>query len=198
MIFLIKNIQKEKKRTGEIVKVDLKAPLSFSSALRRIMISEVPTYAIENVYFYENTSSMYDEVLAHRLGLIPVKGVPVSGDEVVVFTLSKEGPCTVYSSDLKSESGELAFENIPIVKLAEGQKLELEAEALVGTGKTHAKWQPCNVVYKQISNDEVEFTIESFGNMDAEDIIRSSLEILKNKAEIFLSELEGHELDADN
>ena len=38
------------------------------------------------------------------------------GDEVVVFTLSKEGPCTVYSSDLKSEAGELAFENIPIVR----------------------------------------------------------------------------------
>ena len=198
MIFLIKNIQKEEKRIGEIMKMELKAPLSFSSALRRIMISEVPTYAIENVYFYENTSSMYDEVLAHRLGLIPIKGVPVSGDEVIVLTISKEGPCTVYSSDLKSESGEPAFENIPIVKLAEDQKLELETEALVGTGKIHAKWQPCNAVYKQISNDEVEFKIESFGNMDAEDIIRSSLEILKNKAEKFLSELEGQELSDEN
>jgi len=156
------------------------------------MISEVPTYAIENVYIYENTSSMYDELLAHRLGLIPIKGKPVSSDEVIIFSLIKEGPCVVYSGDLESEEGEVAFNNIPIVKLKEGQKLELECEALVGVGKTHAKWQPCNAVYKQVDKDEVEFLIESHGNMDSEDILISSIEILKNKAEMFLSELEGY------
>jgi len=194
VIYLINDVQKEKTKIGESLKFKLKAPLSFSSAVRRIMISEVPTYAVENVYIYENTSSMYDEVLAHRLGLIPIKGKPVSNDEVITFTLVKEGPCTVYSSDLKSEVGEVAFENIPIVKLSEGQKVELECEALVGIGKIHAKWQPCNVVYKQTVEDEVEFLVESFGNMDSEDILRSSVEILKNKAEIFLYELEGYEL----
>jgi DNA-directed RNA polymerase I and III subunit RPAC1 len=45
---------------------------SVANALRRIMISEVPTMAIENVYMYNNTSVMHDEILAHRLGLIPI------------------------------------------------------------------------------------------------------------------------------
>jgi len=194
VVSLINNVQKEKTKIGETLKLTLKAPISFSSALRRTMISEVPTYAIENVYIYENSSSMYDELLAHRLGLIPIKGKPVSSDEIIVFSLVKEGPCVVYSGDLESEAGEVAFKNIPIVKLNDGQKLELECEALVGIGKTHAKWQPCNAVYKQLDKDEVEFLIESYENMDSEDIFISSIEILKNKAEMFLSELEGHEI----
>ena len=127
---LISNIQKEKTRIGDILRFKLKGPLSFSNALRRIMISEVPTYAIEYVYIYENTSSMYDELLAHRLGLIPIRGKPLSEDEVITFVLNKEGPCTVYSGDLKSETGEVAFKNIPIVKLKEGQRLKLECEAV--------------------------------------------------------------------
>lgn len=49
---------------------------SIANALRRICISEVPTVAIENVYVYNNTSIMQDEVLAHRLGLVPIKVDP--------------------------------------------------------------------------------------------------------------------------
>lgn len=45
---------------------------SFANALRRILLSEVPTVAIENVYMWNNTSIIHDEVLAHRLGLIPI------------------------------------------------------------------------------------------------------------------------------
>ena len=49
---------------------------SISNALRRILIAEVPTMAIENVYVFQNTSVIQDEVLAHRLGLIPIKADP--------------------------------------------------------------------------------------------------------------------------
>ena len=45
---------------------------SFANALRRILLAEVPTVAIENVYMWNNTSIIHDEVLAHRLGLIPI------------------------------------------------------------------------------------------------------------------------------
>lgn len=197
MVCLIKNIQKEKTKIGETLKFTIGgAPISFSSALRRIMVSSVPTYAIENVYFYENSSSMYDEILAHRLALIPITGKPVISDEVVRFSIMKEGPCTVYSADLESESDSMvAFDNIPIVKLKEGQKLELECEALVGVGKNHAKWQPCNASYKLIKDNEVEFSVESHGQMDSEDILISAIEVLKNKAEKFLYELESYEIN---
>ncbi|KJZ73627.1 hypothetical protein HIM_06960 [Hirsutella minnesotensis 3608] len=47
---------------------------SLANAFRRILISEIPTLAIENVYIENNTSVIQDEVLAHRLGLIPFDG----------------------------------------------------------------------------------------------------------------------------
>lgn len=49
---------------------------SIANAFRRIMLSEVPSMAIERVFIYNNTSIIQDEVLAHRLGLIPLKADP--------------------------------------------------------------------------------------------------------------------------
>ena len=50
------------------------APIA--NALRRIMIDEVPTMAIEKVVMYQNTSVLHDEILAHRFGLLPVLADP--------------------------------------------------------------------------------------------------------------------------
>ncbi len=44
---------------------------SIATALRRIMLSEIPTLAIHEVQVYENTSCLPDEYIVHRLGLIP-------------------------------------------------------------------------------------------------------------------------------
>ncbi|RKP00553.1 hypothetical protein CXG81DRAFT_13100 [Caulochytrium protostelioides] len=55
--------------TFDMINVDA----SIANAFRRIMISEIPTLAIERVYVAENTGVMQDEVLAHRLGLIPIR-----------------------------------------------------------------------------------------------------------------------------
>jgi len=46
---------------------------SIANAIRRVLIAEVPTVAIEDVYLHNNTSVVQDEVLAHRLGLVPFK-----------------------------------------------------------------------------------------------------------------------------
>jgi DNA-directed RNA polymerase subunit D len=60
-------------RTKDTIKFSVEGiKPSFANALRRIMISEVPTMAIEWVDFKKNDSAMYDEILAHRLGLIPL------------------------------------------------------------------------------------------------------------------------------
>jgi len=51
-------------------------PAAFANALRRILLAEVPSMAIEKVYLYQNTSVIPDEVLCHRFGLLPIKANP--------------------------------------------------------------------------------------------------------------------------
>ena len=131
---------------------------AFANAMRRAMIGEVPTLAIEDVRIYDNTSALFDEMLAHRLGLIPIKtdlatyttqdkcscgGAGCPGC-TSTYTLSVEGPRTVTSGDLIPQDPKAApvYGNIPIVKLTKGQKLVIEARAVLNTGREHAKWQP--------------------------------------------------------
>lgn len=86
----------------------------FANALRRAMISEVMVFAIEDVKIYDNTSALFDEILTHRLGLIPLvtdpdnyvprsrcscNGVGCSRC-TVTLTMSVEGPGVVMSGDL--------------------------------------------------------------------------------------------------
>ncbi|MEM2109495.1 MAG: DNA-directed RNA polymerase subunit D [Candidatus Odinarchaeota archaeon] len=145
---------------------------SIANSLRRIMISEVPTMAIEEIYVAENTSPLFDEIIAHRLGLIPLKtdldnyvpkdkcscqGVGCSRCQVTLSLDRKaEGENeTVLSGDLKSDDNNIipVSPNIPITKMQRGQRLTLEAYARLGTGKEHAKWEPvsaCFYKYKPI------------------------------------------------
>jgi len=62
--------------------IGVEAPIA--NALRRIIISEIPTMAIEKVIMWQNTSVIHDEVLCHRLGLVPIKVDPR------IFTFKKE------------------------------------------------------------------------------------------------------------
>jgi len=65
--FKIKHLSKEEV-IFELSGVE--APLA--NALRRIMIAEIPTMAIEKVEMWQNTSIIPDENLAHRIGLVPI------------------------------------------------------------------------------------------------------------------------------
>ncbi len=148
-----------------------KIKISFANALRRIMITEIPILAIEYVDFNENNSVLYNEVIAHRLGLLPLifnpkdfkmKEEGKTGSEYeVVFAINKKGPVMVYAKDMKSSNPEVKplFDNTPIVELFEGQNLKLEAAASLGFGKDHAKYQSANVYYRYCPvvnvNDEI-------------------------------------------
>ena len=103
-----------------------------ANALRRSINGNVPCFAIDKITFYENTSPMFDEYIAHRIGLVPIT-TPASGyteKDEILFTLEATGPSTVYSKALESadKEVEVANDKIPIIKLGPEQKLRIEGE----------------------------------------------------------------------
>ena len=67
------NIDIKTKDEQNIVLIVEGVDVPFVNALRRICMVEIPTMAVENVEIYKNDSRIFDEVLSHRLGLIPLK-----------------------------------------------------------------------------------------------------------------------------
>ncbi len=140
-----------------------KSTPAYSNALRRIMLTEVPVMAIEDVEIKKNSSALYDEILAHRLGLIPLTTdlksyeLPKSQADIderkakctLQLTLKEKGPKTVYASDLKTADPKVkpVYPKMPIAKLLKNQELELMAVAVMGQGKEHSKWSPGHVWY---------------------------------------------------
>lgn len=141
-----------------------------ANALRRTLMTDVPKMAIETVEFHlgpirdedgkecESVSPLFDEIIAHRLGLVPIPTDPdlyVFKDKctcngegcpncTIMYSLNKKGPAEVYSGDLEPLGGKelrVKDELVPIVKLGPKQALLIYASAELGTAKRHAKWQ---------------------------------------------------------
>ncbi len=136
---------------------------SFANALRRIMINKVPTMAVQEVEFRQNSSILYDEIVAHRLGLLPLvtdlKSYSLPAECTCAgegcakcqlkLSLSEKGPKIVTAADILSADPSIkpVHPEMPIVKLLEGQELEFEAVASLGIGKDHAKHSPAHVFF---------------------------------------------------
>ncbi|KAH0484333.1 MAG: uncharacterized protein KVP18_001863 [Porospora cf. gigantea A] len=152
--------------------------VSVANAIRRIMIAEVPTLAIDLVTLEQNSSPLHDEFIVHRLGLLPIDSRDVEsykfreqcpcsshcvkctvqfsldimcdGDEVTVTHLDIQPVASGYSTriPMPMPQGEGA-QGIRICKLRKGQRLKCTLTAVKGIGKLHAKWIPATpAVYR--------------------------------------------------
>jgi len=130
--------------------------------------------AIEIVNIFSNTSSLADEFLVHRLGLIPLKS-----DKVSSFRYTRDCDCedhcekcsvemtlrvkcgndstlSVTSLDLKTDSMDvvpISDHGILLVKLGKGQDIDLRCIAKKGIGKEHAKWCPVTTISVEYDPD---------------------------------------------
>lgn len=146
------------------------------NSLRRVMMAEVPTLAIDLVEVDENSSAMADEVLSHRLGLIPLNSVELdsvlySRDcdceqycENCSVKLTLHVKCTsdenmnVYARDLIVDPNrpnqtigtpvitDPEGNGVLICKLNKGQEINLACIAKKGIAKEHAKWMATTAV----------------------------------------------------
>jgi len=153
---------------------------AFANGIRRAMIADVPTLSIDTVRVIENSSVMFDEQIGLRLGLVPLSTPPGEFEvgDTVTLSLDVEGPDTAYSGDLVSADGMVgpADENVPIIDLKEGQRLEIEAEAVLDVGREHAKHQGGVAVgYRHLQQVEVVGDTSEFGDDDPQ-ILRGVIE----------------------
>lgn len=139
---------------------------TLANELRRIMMGEIPTMAIEWVDFVKNDSSLNDEIVANRLGHVPLKFDKKAYNMTkeckcdgkgcslcqVKLVMKKKGPAMAYAGDLKSRAKDVVpvFNKTPIVELFGDQEIEFEAIATLGLGKEHSKWQGAVVGYTNL------------------------------------------------
>ena len=165
----------------EIILESNEINLPSANSLRRILLGEIETIAIEKVFFYNNSSILNDENLAHRLGLIPILVGSKFLNETnfnehnennkIIFELNvKNSPksfkkISVYSKSLKFKNYGLfslmnknsmvhpVCRDILILKLNPGQKIKCECHCIINLGNKHAKFSPVGTAFYKISSN---------------------------------------------
>lgn len=151
-----------KELTKSNIKFSLNSDVSFANSIRRILLGEVPSIAIDVVEIRENRTVLPDEMIANRLGLLPIRysGTLMPKQECscdgfceqcsIRLTLKKsndsDAVLSVSGQDLQTTVQGVSCSNTLILKLAPGQKVDMACIATVGTPQTHAKFCPVTVV----------------------------------------------------
>jgi len=166
--------------------------LSVANSLRRIMISEVPTMAIDLVEIHVNETCLNDEFIAHRLGLIPLVS-----DQVDHFNYTRECSCedgdcancavrldldirgneeeksviNVLAEHLQSRDPRVhpvdCYKKISIVKIRRDSRLRVTCIAKKGKGQEHAKWNPTSCAVFRIE-PIINLNLEKLKTLDME------------------------------
>ena len=169
--------------------------LYYANALRRICLNGIPVFAIDTVDMIENSSVLPDEGIAHTLGLIPLKTELDAADEsnsrvmLVLDSEATENTKVVTSAELESKDQVVkpVSNQIPIIHLAPGQRIKLEAYARLGRGTEHSKWNSANVsvLTNTDKDDEYVLTIETAGSLEPKQIVIAGIEELSKRLEEF-------------
>ena len=134
---------------------------AMANALRRTMLSDIPKMAIDKVEFhlgpidvngkeFESITPLFDEIIAHRLGMVPVP------TDLNTFTFQDKCVCGGEGCPNCTPDLRVKDEEIPIVELADGQSVLIYAHAVMGTARQHVKWQVANGVgYKYMPTLEI-------------------------------------------
>lgn len=142
---------------------------TFMNTIRRTIMINVPCLAIEEVQMYENDSPVFDEMLANRLGLLPIKTdvKTYKKGDTVKLVLEKTGPAIVTSKDIKCTDPkiEIIDKKIIITKLGKDQNLKIEMTATMKTGEEHVRYQPAIVSYNEVME------IKNDKNYDTKEIV---------------------------
>ncbi|MFB6192824.1 MAG: hypothetical protein ABEK00_01095 [Candidatus Nanohaloarchaea archaeon] len=167
-----------------------------ANSLRRAMMARVPTLAVKHIDVVKNESGLFDEMLANRIGQIPWT-IPqkFNEDDELHLALNQEGPTTVTAEDFTVDNEEAEpVEDALIVELHDNQDIELEAKAVLGTGREHAKHQGGTVGYEKTGEGEFKFRVETTSGYTNEELLEKAIQTIQKELEE--AETESEELKA--
>jgi DNA-directed RNA polymerase subunit D len=151
-----------------IIKSDLKYIFkaeiddSLVNSIRRY-VGQIQIAAIDDVEISKNDSPLYDETVAHRMGLIPLKQ---NGKKEGKLKLNSQTKGFVYSGSLKGDF-DVVYPKMPITLLSEEQEIEIVANVKMGKGQEHAKFSPGIMNYREVS--------EIYMDKDVADKLKNSI-----------------------
>ena len=205
------DLKEIRKMAVKLQEVDNEVTISFNgeknevvNAIRRVIIDDVMTFAIEDVEIVKNESPLYDETFSHRLGLVPLKtnlkdynvkseckcgGVGCALCEVTL-TLKQKGEGYVYSGELKSDDPQIVpvDTKIPVTKLFADKEVEVRCKAILGSGRDHAKWAPAHAYLKEAGKG-IDLILELHGQLSGKETFNASIDVLVSKIEEMEAEL---------
>lgn len=144
-------------------------PVVLLNAIRRLVLSDVPTLAVDFIHVYDNTSSVFDEILAHRLGLVVLESSTAlkklrspeeckdadESDESCFVTLvlnvelseKEQQGRYVLAGEISVDPNitRIVYPETPLLYLIPGQRVHTVAYARLGRGREHSKWSPASV-----------------------------------------------------
>ncbi len=185
--------------------------IELANAFRRIVLTDVPSMAITEILFIENDSVLYDELIAHRLGLIPLtsdlknynlpeecscggQGCTLCQAQLMCEVHAENSERTVYSGDIESMDPKIHPVNGDFIigKLGKKSSIVFEAYAQLGRGSEHAKFQPvCSIGYKYYPDVVIDHSLFSSED-EIDEVVRKDHTKLFQKVDGKLSLIENY------
>jgi len=185
------NILNESENRMEFELID--ASIAIANAIRRTLLSDIPHIAIDDIIIYKNTTIMNDEIIGHRISLVPlIYTGNINEIENTKVTIQKTFNIdtieTLYDKDFIFESKDckIMCGTIPIVKGWNEQEIHLEGIIRKGCHHEHSKWAVCTVCFmKHVTKDEkrIVMEFETVGSISCKELLKKAIEIVIEKVE---------------
>ncbi len=127
---------------------------SLANAIRRY-VNHIQILAVDEVEISKNDSPLYDETIAHRIGLIPLEmNKNFNEKDKLTLKLDSKKKGYVYSEEIKGDASAV-YKKIPITSLNDNQELTLTATTKLGMGIDHAKFSPGIIYYRNFAEIKI-------------------------------------------
>lgn len=168
-----------KRENGDLVIKTSIEDVTEANLLRWSFLTCIPGLAVEYVSFNHNDTPRFDELLAHRLGLMPIRYDSELNGRTYTFSFEGWTRNGIHRRITCSDMDGIPFvyQDSTLTHLREGERLSFTATLGIGVASTHAKFSAVSRVgFRESDDGTFVFTLKSIGTHEDEDLVRFALE----------------------